>query len=728
MESYEFEKAVEETRERLRDRLPEYLHSLGLPTKVGEHFICLNPEHNDKHPSMALLPGKRKVFCYSRCDNKAHDIFDLVGWEYGIADSWGKFKKTCELFHEQIPGQNDWLTSYKPAKPKEQQKPKEQPKQEEKRTETKMAEQQKQGKDYGWLFEQASKNRDKAIAYLESRGIDGSLAEAFNIGLFEGYRDNIGKYTDESKRIWQALVLPCTDKQGVIRNTAPTQELEDPKGHRYRKLGSSALFAKSQIAEAVEEERPLFICEGELDCLSVISVGGKAISPGSADNIKLVTEAMQERIDKKEKLPLLILAFDNDTTGKNKESELLKQLQGMGCPCYGGLDIYGDCKDANEALQKDKDGFMETVLQLQSEDDIIRYIVQKESVAGYLNDFIKRINESADKTPASTGLPLLDSKLDGGLYEEGLYILGAMPGTGKTSLALQMADHMAETGRDVLFFALEMSKFELVAKSVSRFTYLLARDKGDNVDLDYYIKSTRGVMAGHLWKTYDDEQKKHIRDSITAYGEKVGSYVKVYEAEHGMTTKQITELVEKRIQATKRLPVIFIDYLQILQPTEKGTDIRVSMNNAISDLKSLAKNNKLPIFLISSLNRPSYEAMTGMGGFKETSNIEYTCDCGMVLNYDTQWEEDGNGGKKKVDLEDLQYQEPRKLVLRIVKDRNGMSGAKLCYDFYSRFNYFTESEAQPYEEKRKRMQSRRVIRQEAKEEQADFKRRLAENK
>lgn len=715
MESYEFEQAVKDTRERLKSRLPEYLRSKGLPDKKGKLFRCLEPDHEDRHPSMALLPGEKAVFCYSR-KNK-YDIFDLIGWDYNITDSWEQLKKACELFHEPIPGQKDGFTSYRPSKPKER------PIQQEKRTETKMEEQKKE-KDYGWLFEQASQNRDKAKAYLESRGIDGSLADVFNIGFFDGYKDYIGTYQNEQKRIWPALIIPCNEKHGVVRNT--DKELEDPKGHRYRKLGESTLFAEKQIDEAVEEERPLFVAEGELDCLSIISVGGKAISPGSANNIKLVTEAIKKRIDSKKKLPLIVIALDNDNEGKVSESDLLKQLQEIGCPCYGGLGIYGKYKDANEALQADKDGFMETILQLQTEEDIIQYIVQKESMAGYVEEFLQRVDESANKEPAPTGFSLLDSKLDGGLYEEGLYILGAAPATGKTALALQIADTIAERGRDVFFFALEMSKFEMMARSISRLTYLLARDKG--LDLDRYVKSTRGVSAGHLVKAYDDDVKKHLQECVSAYIPRYGNHFYLHEAGKGMGTKEIREIVERRIKKTGRAPVVFVDYLQILRPEDLKADMRLSIDLSISSLKRLARDYKLPVFLISSLNRMSYEAMTGMSGFKESSGVEYTCDCAMVLTYEPQYEKDENGEERKLELEDLQEQEPRKLILRIVKDRNGMSGAKICFDFYSRFNYFKEAKAQKFEERRKRRQQAITARQESKEKLDEFQRRLKEIK
>jgi replicative DNA helicase len=59
--------------------------------------------------------------------------------------------------------------------------------------------------------------------------------------------------------------------------------------------------------------------------------------------------------------------------------------------------------------------------------------------------------------------------LDDGLYE-GLYIVGAMSSLGKTTFVTQIGDQIANNGTDVLIFSLEMSRYELMAKSISRLT------------------------------------------------------------------------------------------------------------------------------------------------------------------------------------------------------------------------------------------------------------------
>ena len=66
-----------------------------------------------------------------------------------------------------------------------------------------------------------------------------------------------------------------------------------------------------------------------------------------------------------------------------------------------------------------------------------------------------------------TGFNTLDEMLGGGLAS-GLNVLGAKPGSGKTSLVLQMAEHFSSRGVPVLYFSLEMSRNQINAKSLNR--------------------------------------------------------------------------------------------------------------------------------------------------------------------------------------------------------------------------------------------------------------------
>ena len=78
----------------------------------------------------------------------------------------------------------------------------------------------------------------------------------------------------------------------------------------------------------------------------------------------------------------------------------------------------------------------------------------------------ERIEEIASRR-VSTGFPELDRSLGGGLAN-GLYVLGAVPGLGKSTLALQIACHLSGQGIPVLYFALEMYFYWWVGTALER--------------------------------------------------------------------------------------------------------------------------------------------------------------------------------------------------------------------------------------------------------------------
>ena len=72
--------------------------------------------------------------------------------------------------------------------------------------------------------------------------------------------------------------------------------------------------------------------------------------------------------------------------------------------------------------------------------------------------------------PISTGFKCLDGLLQGGL-RTGIYIINGTSGIGKSSFSLQLAENLASNNNPVLYYALEMSKEELISKVVSRNTF-----------------------------------------------------------------------------------------------------------------------------------------------------------------------------------------------------------------------------------------------------------------
>lgn len=508
----------------------------------------------------------------------------------------------------------------------------------------------------------------KETDYLKTRGISEALASKYMLGLDPNYSKGTGG------KVWKALIIPTGKSSYVVRNTDPQAEKKD----RYRKNGASQLYNTGAIKNA---DKPVFIVEGELDALSILEVGGEATALGSTANYRQLLSFLQAH----KPAHTLILALDNDEDGQKTTETLEKELNNLAIPFYR-YNPYGDAKDANGALVTSREALTEGVRRateeaLVAENEELE--AQKEeylktSTASHLQEFINGIAESVNTPFIPTGFKGLDNILEGGLYE-GLYIMGAISSLGKTTLALQIVDQIAEAGEDVLIFSLEMARSELMSKSISRLTLLdVLQNNGKIQD----AKTTRGVTTGSRYKNYSQTERELIQRAITAYG----SYAKniyIHEGIGDIGVQQVRKAVAKHILFTGKKPVVLIDYVQILAPSDIRATDKQNTDKAVLELKRLSRDFKIPVIGISSFNRANYSEAVKMDAFKESGSLEYGSDVLMGLQLK-------GAGEKGFDANEAKQKNPREIELVVLKNRNGATGKKLSYEYYPLFNYFKE--------------------------------------
>ena len=288
------------------------------------------------------------------------------------------------------------------------------------------------------------------------------------------------------------------------------------------------------------------------------------------------------------------------------------------------------------------------------------------------------------KTPRiSTGFPYLNLLLDGGLYPS-LITLGAITSTGKTTLGLQMMDNIAAAGKDVIIFSLEMSRFELIAKSISRLSFKEAADKKDAF-------STRQLLDYDSYKQYSTERLLLIENCKRKYFDEIAPHVFIREALGTMDVVRMREILTAHANQTGTAPVVLVDYIQLMAPPSNVkrnlTDKQVIDNNVMS-LKQLSRDFNTPIIGISSLNRQAYSTRGNnqkqqgqpadnkvtLTDFKESGAIEYSSDVLLGLNCEVYDKKTKTG----------------RMSLDILKNRNGEKGTTQYFDYYYPFNYFME--------------------------------------
>ena len=383
--------------------------------------------------------------CWAGGCFKNADIIDIIGLKYNCIDDAEKFKRAYEEFRIEPDT----------GKPKASAKPK----QENKYTSNPIN--NSDTKDYTAFFNNAHKSY-KETSYLKDRGISDAIAERFNIGFYKGF--NYGGVQDD------ALIIPNSPTAYNVRFINQTE-----KGNRYRKRGDAGLFNPV----ALKSDKPIWVVEGEIDCMSILEAGGEAVALCSTSGAELLTAY----IKKNNLNPYLILALDNDDAGMKTTEALKKDLYELNIK-YIEKDLSNGSTDKIDANDLLRAGSLKSVISdtAQAIEDLKAQTkaealaeYKKNSSKSYINNFLNGIQEQANTAYIPTGFDQLDEALDGGLFE-GLYIIGAISSLGKTTFTLQIADQIAKSGEDVLIFSLEMSRSELMAKSISRETLIQSSD------------------------------------------------------------------------------------------------------------------------------------------------------------------------------------------------------------------------------------------------------------
>lgn len=280
----------------------------------------------------------------------------------------------------------------------------------------------------------------------------------------------------------------------------------------------------------------------------------------------------------------------------------------------------------------------------------------------------------------STGFPELDRSLNGGLTN-GLYVLGAVPGLGKSTLALQIANHLSSQGIPVLYFALEMNRAWITAKSLCRADFLLGHPTG--------ISASRLLDAGKTRDLSEQEWERidRAREQVQQEGANFYLYEQGPELNH---IGHIRERIQAFQQANRdRYPqrplMVVVDYLQILAPRDgalRSSDKQIVDDN-VRELCRIRDQQQVIILLISALNRGSYNRAITLESFKESGSIEYSAD--VILGMQYQGIETSG-----FSLEEAKAKSPRELELTLLKMRYGQDGVRIPLHFYSESSCFQQ--------------------------------------
>lgn len=202
-----------------------------------------------------------------------------------------------------------------------------------------------------------------------------------------------------------------------------------------------------------------------------------------------------------------------------------------------------------------------------------------------------------------TGLVDYDAQT-GGLHPDDLLILAGRPGHGKSSLALTVADTLAERGRAVLYFSLEMGRDQLVMRQLAMRTGVnLMRIRQYKVSTDELGQLT--TAAGPISRmplVIDDSGALTVND--------VRTRTLRFAAEYGTPA------------------LVVVDYLQLMNSGRKENRVQ-EVSDISRGLKNLARELHMPVLALSQLNR-SVEGRPSkvpiLSDLRESGSLEQDAD------------------------------------------------------------------------------------------------------
>lgn len=248
-------------------------------------------------------------------------------------------------------------------------------------------------------------------------------------------------------------------------------------------------------------------------------------------------------------------------------------------------------------------------------------------------------------TGVGTGFVDLD-KMTSGLHEGEMIVIAARPSMGKTSLAMNIAEHVAlDLKVPVGVFSLEMTAESLVLRM------LCSRAR---VNL-------RNIRDGFLAE----------RDfpKLTGAAGKLAAAPLFIDDSSGLSILQLRAKA-RRMHQQYGIKLFVIDYLQLLHSTARRAENRQQEIADISNgVKALAKELKVPVVVLSQLNREmerEKNRQPRLSDLRESGAIEQDADLVAML-YDPGKGDDDDGGAR-------QDSDAKPIKLLIAKQRNGPTG------------------------------------------------------
>ncbi|NOS86174.1 MAG: replicative DNA helicase [Ignavibacteria bacterium] len=273
-------------------------------------------------------------------------------------------------------------------------------------------------------------------------------------------------------------------------------------------------------------------------------------------------------------------------------------------------------------------------------------------------EYVESIHERHEKGATVFGVPSGYDELDaltGGFQKSELIIIAGRPSHGKTALALNFARNAAvEHGKNIGIFSIEMSNRELAL----RFICLESK-----VDIS---KLKTGRLPESDWAKIAKQTPRLMSSKINV----------VIDDSSPLSLLELRSKA-RRMKALQNIDMIMVDYLQLMEVSNKGNlDRHLEIAYITRGLKQLSKELDIPVVALSQLSRKveeraGKEKRPQLSDLRESGAIEQDADVVIFINRPEVY----------ISKDDPKFHEVQGLAEVIVgKQRNGPIGeAKLTF-------------------------------------------------
>ena len=265
------------------------------------------------------------------------------------------------------------------------------------------------------------------------------------------------------------------------------------------------------------------------------------------------------------------------------------------------------------------------------------------AVSEFHDQMEARLKDPEAFAPVPTMLTDLNRLLDGGMRKGDLHLVAGRPGTGKTTMMLNIARHAAELKLRVVFFSLEMPTIQLITR----------------------------LLAGDSQISMSSLRKAELRDdewpALTEAMERLALPNLIFDDTPGLTPEQMTAKCE-RLNMEAPLDLIIADYLQLMNAARRFVNKNEEVSHLSRGLKLLARRLNAPVLAGSQLSRDierRADKKPVLADLRDSGSLEQDSDVVLMLF--------ANGGEEYKDAEG--QTESKVVEILVEKQRNGPTGS-----------------------------------------------------